>query len=99
MLSKIIVVAALLVVAILIPNGSAQYWYGVNDTVSLRIDSSKVIVKLDGGYSTNEAIGAINRIVAVVEDEHLIDGFIACSLSTGSNYGDFLDSLEMLDGV
>jgi len=96
---KRIVVATMLVLALATPNASAEFWFGVNDTVSLSIDSLKVTVKLDDGISANEVLDPINRIVAVVEDSNLIDGFIACSLSTGADYAAFLDSLDTLNGI
>jgi len=35
----------------------------------------------------------------VVQDDHLIDNFLACSLSTGADYDAFLDSLDIVTGI
>jgi len=39
----------------------------------------------------------IGRITEQLVDNHLIDGFIACSLSTGDGYDSFIDSLAEID--
>ncbi|MFW9769622.1 MAG: S8 family serine peptidase [Candidatus Thorarchaeota archaeon] len=79
--------------------GSAEFWYGVDGPVPLKIDSLKVTVKLENGFSYSEVLGYIDRVVGVIDDDYVIDDFVACSLSTGSGYGEFLDSLDALDGI
>lgn len=61
------IVLTMAVYAVLTSSALGEYWYGVNDTVPLEIDSLKVTVKLDGGFSSNQVLGPIDRIVAVVE--------------------------------
>ncbi|MGH8014721.1 MAG: hypothetical protein ACREBV_00840, partial [Candidatus Zixiibacteriota bacterium] len=65
----------------------------------MSIDSNKVIVKLEGGYSQQQTLGSISRIVAVLDNESTVDGFRVCSLTTGSGYDVFLDSLQSLSGI
>jgi len=44
-------------------------------------------------------ISAIGRIVSLVTDEHVIDNFQVCSLTTGANYGGYLDSVQAIEGI
>jgi hypothetical protein len=89
----------LTIMVLIVSSVSGQFWYGVNGSVPLKIDSLKVTIKFDNGFSYNQLLQSVDRIVEVVEDNHLIDGFLACSLSTGLDYNVFLDSLDTLDGV
>ncbi len=84
---------------LLVSNAAGQFWYGVDGPVALVIDSLKVTIKFDTDISPDDVLQGIDRVVEIVPDNYLIDGFLACSLSTGSNYGAFLDSLGSLTGV
>lgn len=78
---------------------SAQHYYGGGHTIPLKIDSTKIMIKFDPmvfGDDMTNVIGSINRIVSVVTDDHAVDGFIACSLSTSSGYDSFLDSVQAM---
>ena len=90
---------ALVTLVLMASTASAELWYGVDGPVSLKIDSLKVTIKFDDGFSYNQILESIERVIGVVDDEYLIDGFIACSLSTGVDYDAFLDSLDTLDGI
>ncbi|HWR82691.1 MAG TPA: S8 family serine peptidase [Candidatus Deferrimicrobium sp.] len=82
--------------------GFGQHYYGGGRAIPLKVDTTKVTIKFDGGFGVNDQellLASIDRVVAVVTDDHCIDGFIACSLSTGQNYGGFLDSVNAIDGV
>ena len=71
-----LIAAVVLLAGLFASSTSAQYWYGVNDTIPLFIDSSKVLVKLGGGFSPQGVFSSVTRIVTVLENEQLIDGFI-----------------------
>lgn len=90
---------ALVALALVSSATSAEFWYGVDGPVPLVIDSLKVTVKLEDGFSYSEVLESVDRVVGVVDDEYVIDDFVACSLSTGSEYGEFLDSLDALEGI
>jgi subtilisin family serine protease len=94
-ISGMMVVAILLLVQI----ATGQMWYGVDGLIPLTIDSLKVTVKFDDGFSYEELVEQIDRIVAIIPDSHLIDGFVACSLSSAYNCDVFLDSLDTLNGI
>jgi len=79
-----------------------QFWYGTDGPVSLVVDSSLVLVKFDEGFSPDDQaslLRQVERIVAVVNDPEVVDEFIACSLSTGTGYNAFLDSVQAIDGI
>lgn len=97
--SIIIVIAVIVIMTTTI---SAQFWYGVDGPVPLKIDSLKVIIKFESGMSINqqqELLESYDRIIEEIDDEYLIDGFMACSLTTGDNYEAFLDSLKTSSAV
>jgi subtilisin family serine protease len=77
----------------------AQYWYGDNETMPLLIDSSKAILKVDPGLSPTSVVESVERIVGFLDEENLIDGFVACTLSTVEGYNAFLDSLRVVSGI
>jgi hypothetical protein len=82
--------------------GLAQHYYGGGNAIPLKIDSTKVTIKFDQDFSSSDQqalLASIDRIIGVVNDDHAIDGFIACTLSTGDNYDQFMDSVQFLDGV
>ena len=79
-----------------------QYWYGVNGPIPLRIDSSKITIRFSDGISGDDQasiLRSIHRITSVPSDSNTIDGFIVCSLSTGTGYMAFLDSLSAISGI
>jgi len=90
------------VVALLVASASAEYYYSGGRQIPLKVDSLKVTIKFDAALPDSlqdSLLAAIDRIAQVVEDVHLIDDFIACSLSTGMNYYSFLDSLDRVPGL
>ena len=93
---------AVFVMALMTATVSGQFYYGSDGPIPLKIDSLKVTLKFDAGISPSgqqALLQSIERVVNQIEDDHLIDGFIACSLSSAYNYDVFLDSLDTLDGV
>ncbi|MBN1211105.1 MAG: hypothetical protein JXA92_00880 [candidate division Zixibacteria bacterium] len=80
----------------------AQHYYGGGHAIPLKVDSSKVTIKFDSGLGSIERqtlLLDIDHITEQLVDNHTIDGFVACSLSTGDDYDDFIDSVAGLDGV
>ena len=80
----------------------SQFFYGGGNQIDLNIDSLKMCIKFDeevGQESQEDVVSSIERIVSILEDEHVIDGFQVCSLSTGSGYDDFLDSVQSIEGI
>ena len=67
--------------------------------ISVYIDSLKVAIKFDAGANKSNLLASIGRIVDEIDDDHMIDGFASCSLSTGANYDSFLDSLDTISGI
>jgi len=69
----------------------------------LNVDSLTVLIKLDDPCQPERGLPApltgVDRIVALIEDDLVIDSFICCSLATGVGYNTFLDSLDTLDGI
>ena len=97
-----LIAAFFAVIALTAGQASAQHYYGGGDTIPLSIDSTKIMLKFQADVmeqTQQTIIASIDRIVDVVTDDHAIGGFIACSLSTGSGYGDFLDSVQAVDGI
>jgi subtilisin family serine protease len=93
---------AIAVLTLMVAHASGQFYYGSDGPISLKIDSLKVTIKFDATISPSakqELIESIGRIVGTVEDDHMVDGFVACTLSTRVNYDLFLDSLDNLDGI
>lgn len=80
----------------------AQYYYSGGGTIPLLSDSSKLVINFDEEFGTQQQealLLSIGRIDSVLTDDHVIDGFVACALSTGQGYYDFIDSVEAIDGV
>ena len=83
-------------------NAEAQHYYGGGMAIPLNVDSTLVTVKFDDDFGTHAGqmlLESIDRVVDVIADDHAIDGFFVCSVSTGEGYGDFLDSITVIDGV
>lgn len=81
---------------------NAQYYYGLDGPISLNIDSSKVLVKFESsvsGYLQSALIDSIGRIIDASGNDLLIDYFVQCSLSTGTGYDAFLDSLDNVESI
>jgi len=95
------VIAAIMVI-LFSSVGWSQFYYGSNGQIPLRVDSNKVTIKFDETFSPQNQgaiLDAIDRIVYQLEDENMIDRFVACSLSTGDGLYDFLDSLIAVPGI
>jgi subtilisin family serine protease len=83
-------------------NAAGQYYYSSGRQIPLRIDSTRVVIKLDdepSPFDPAALMTAFARITALSKDPLPADGFFACSLSTGQGYDGFLDSLMMTEGV
>jgi len=90
------------VIFFMVGQGIAQHYYSGGQTIPLNIDSSKIIIKFDEGLGSIERqslLIGIGRITEQLIDDHVIDGFVACSLSTGDGYDSFIDSVSGVDGV
>lgn len=103
MIMRKLVGAEVAVLLVAIATGWGQFYRGENgEEVPLNIDSLKVLLKFDERtpeQGRTALLESVDRIVAEVEDKMLLDGFTACTLSTGEDYNNFLDSLDTLDGV
>lgn len=80
--------AGILLLAVLASTASAQYWHGVDGLEPLRIDSSRVSIKPEGGFSTQEleeALSLLNRVTGIVEGE-APSGFLVFTLSIAPGY-------------
>jgi hypothetical protein len=74
-------------------SGSAQYYYSGGGTIPLRIDSSRMVVRFDdeiGSQGQEALLVSIKRIDSATNDDYVIDGFVACALSTGQDTWTFL---------
>jgi len=81
---------------------SAQYYYCHDEMIPLSIDSTKVLIKFDNQFSPSSQaalLSQIERITSIVDDNQILDDFVCCSLSAGSGYNDFLDSLDPIAGI
>ena len=97
----IIVIIILIVLSGAI-NAQDNYYYGGGNIIPLIIDSSLVTIKFNDSIPVllrDALIENIGRIEEIVFDDHVTDGFLACSLSTGFGYNTFLDSLDTLSGI
>lgn len=95
------VIAAVLILILCEPV-SAQFWYSGDGSEPLTIDSSKVTFKFEAGFGPSgqeQLLGEIGRIVGVLDDENLIDGFVACTLATAIGYTGFVDSLSGVSAI
>lgn len=103
MIGRIIVsVGFWLLAAAASPPANAQYYYSGGGTIPLRIDSTRIVVGFDesvGPQNGESILAAIPRVSGVLVDDHTIDDMIACGLSSGYGYGEFLDSLRGIDGI
>jgi len=102
MLKRYAMPATLALVLVAAAESYAQYYYGGGETIPLSIDSSKIALKFDEEVGTNQQetiLSSVSRIDSAVTDDHAIDGFMVCALSTGQGYGGFLDSVQAIDGV
>lgn len=75
------------------------FWYGTSGPEQIYIDSAKVIVQVESGFSPDQTLQSVGRIVQIIGGDGLVDGFVACSLSTGVGYDQFMDSLDQVPGV
>jgi len=81
---------------------SDTFWYSYDDTVTLHIDSSKAMFRYAEGASGDNSgafIRDYERIVGLLDDDFTFDDFVVCSLSTGSGYEAFIDSLNEEEDV
>ena len=102
MFSKSKIVGAVMLVFALCSSVFGQFWYSDGGATPLGVDSTKVLIKFEPGLGTDgqdQLLSEIGRIVDIIEDDNVIDGFAACSLTTGSGYDSFLDSLSALTGI
>ena len=80
----------------------AQHYYGGGHAIPLKVDSSKIAIKFIPGLSLQDMeslLADIDRIVGQLPDNHAIDDFVICSLSTGMGYIGFMDSVSELNTV
>jgi len=101
-MQKVVLFVVAMTVGVWATPVNAQYYYSLQGPIPLTIDSMKVLIKFDFSFSPESyeaIIASIDRIVAVVDDDGVIDDFVCCSLSTGGGYEAFLDSLDTLDGI
>ena len=97
-----IVLAGLVVFLIAAQSSFGQYYFSGSGTIPLLTDSSKLVINFDEEFGTQQQealLSSIGRIDSVLIDDHVIDGFVACALSTGQGYYDFIDSVEAIAGV
>ncbi|MDH3891083.1 MAG: S8 family serine peptidase [candidate division Zixibacteria bacterium] len=65
-------------------------------------DSLKITIRFDQTVSVDQQdsiVAAIGRIADVLDDYHVYHGFMACSLTTGNGYINFLDSLRGIEEI
>jgi hypothetical protein len=86
---------------LLASTAGAQYWHGVDGTVPLRVDSSRVSVKPDDGFSTQEVEEALSLLVRFtgIAEEEAPGGFVVGLLSNAPGYDQFLDTLQAVPGI
>jgi subtilisin family serine protease len=97
----LIIVAFSIGIFLLSSTAIAQFYYGSHGPVPLKVDSSRVLIKFDQFMpsSPQDIMASIHRIVGEIPDSHLIDDFVACTLSTGLGYNQFIDSLHTVNGI
>ena len=94
------IILILLLTGLVIANDN--FYYSDNRMIPLNVDSSFVTIKFNDSIPVllrDALIENIGRIEEIVFDDHVTDGFLACSLSTGFGYNTFLDSLDTLSGI
>lgn len=102
-MKSIVLIAIVLVITIMaVAPTRAEFYYGSNGTIAMETDSSKVLVKCDITLTPSQRddlLGSVDRIAEVIPDPQPVDEFVVCSLFTGQGYGDFLDSLQAVEGI
>lgn len=104
-MTKIITISVCVLFALIAPIiGNAEpFYYTEGEQIPLKIDSNRMVIKLDSTVSRPDdqggLIASIGRISAVETDNHTIDGFIVCSLTSAAGYDTFLDSVQAIDGI
>jgi subtilisin family serine protease len=102
---KTLRILAILITLSVITDGNANaavFWYGVDDSVSIAVDSTKLLLKFRDGFGADAQaglLGRIGRIQSTISDQHAPTDFSVCTLTTGVGYLGFLDSLEQLNDV
>jgi hypothetical protein len=74
----------------------AQYYYGSDGPVHLKIDSNRILIKFEAyleADSQQALIASIDNIVKKLNDLSVIDGFVSCSLVINIDYDALLESL------
>jgi len=70
-------------------NVTAQFYYGGGEAISLNIDSTRVTIRFDESIPVmhqQALLESIGRIEAVLQDEHVIDDVLACSLDWAAGW-------------
>ena len=96
------VLCAFLLVTLCCTQGFGQYYYSGGGTIPLDIDSTKIVVSFDITVSPatqGSLLSSIARISGTVTDDHAIDDFVVCQLSSTQGYDEFIDSLQAVDGI
>ena len=96
-------IAATLVAALVAASPcAAQYYYSGGGTIPLQVDSSRIVVKCDAGFGPQQQaalLSTISRIQSFSADDHMLDGFVSCEISTGQGYEEYVDSVQAVDGI
>jgi len=99
MKNAILIITFAAVVMFVAGGAMSQHYYGGGNAIGLRIDSARVTIRFDDAIPAvqqQNLLNTIGRIETVLQDDHVIDDFLACSLSTTRGYEAFLDSLNTL---
>jgi hypothetical protein len=83
-------------------SGISQHYYGGGEAIPLQIDSTRVTLRFSGSTPVTQAevvLNSVGRFAAVLQDDHAINYFVVCSLSTAQGYDGFLDSLAAIPVV
>lgn len=101
---KRLVLATALLATCLMVTGEvvSDHYYGGGEPIPLGIDTLFATIRFDLSIPVHQQqaiLDSIDRIESVIEDDHAIDGFIVCSLSTGDGYHAFLDSLREMVSI
>ncbi|MCK4461214.1 MAG: hypothetical protein KAW46_05390 [candidate division Zixibacteria bacterium] len=98
-----VIVAGIVVMGLCAQTSAEQpFFQSVSGPQPISMDTSKVLVKFDPDVlpeTEDDILNSIGRVVARLESDLTIDGFVVCSLSTGVGYSTFLDSLDSVDGL
>ncbi|HWR81830.1 MAG TPA: S8 family serine peptidase [Candidatus Deferrimicrobium sp.] len=93
------------VLALIITAGTIEaqeFYYGTDAPIMVVRDSSKVLLKLApsvGAMTRDATLDSIGRIAATIPTFQSVDEFIVCSLSTGTGYEAFLDSVQAIEAI